>query len=55
MFDMAWHDNVALRGYNAEIMSTSDDKRQKVANSYDKNVWIPASAGMATLVGGNSH
>ena len=60
---MAQEKNVAVMGYNAEILSASDGKRQKTANSADKHVWIPAclaarplaSAGMTTLVGGNSH
>jgi hypothetical protein len=52
---MARGDNVSIKGYNARIMSTSDGKRQKMTNSVDKNLWIPASAGMTMCVGGNSH
>ena len=52
---MASGKNAAIKGYNAAILSTSDGKRQKTTNSSDKHVWIPASAGMTVLVGGNSH
>ena len=51
---MARGNNVAIKGYNAKILSASDGKRQKMANSTDKTLWIPASAGMTTRVGGNS-
>jgi hypothetical protein len=52
---MAQDKNVAIMSYNAKILNASDGKRQKVANSADKTSWIPASAGMTTHVGGNSH
>ena len=52
---MARGNNAAIKGYNARIMNASDGRRQKMTNSTDKNLWIPASAGMTTLVGGNSH
>lgn len=47
--------NAAIKGCNARITSTYDGKRQKMTNSVGKNVWIPASAGMTNLVGGNSN
>jgi len=52
---MARVNNAAIKGYNARIMSTSDGRRQKMTNSVDKNLWIPASAGMTMCVGGNFH
>jgi len=60
---MASGKNAAIKGYNAEKMSASDGKSQKVTNSSRKHVWIPAGVypersrrtGMTVLVGGNSH
>jgi len=51
---MARGNNASIKGYNAKIMNSSDGKRQKTTNSSDKNLWIPASAGMTMCVGGNS-
>ena len=39
---MARVNNVAIKGYNAEIMKTSDGKRQKHMNLGKKNFWVPA-------------
>ena len=47
--------NMAIKAYKAKITDTSDGERQKMTNSADKNLWIPASAGMTRLVGGHSH
>ena len=60
---MTQEKNVAIKGYNAGILSASDGKSQKVTNSSRKHVWIPAGVypersrrtGMTVLVGGNSH
>jgi hypothetical protein len=52
---MAERNNAAIKGYNAKIMGDIDGKTQKTTNLTDKYAWIPASAGMTTLVGGNSH
>ena len=46
--------NEAVISSNAKIISASDGKRQKMTNSANKNLWIPAFAGMTMHVGGNS-
>jgi hypothetical protein len=52
---MAQGKNVAIKSYNAKILSTLDGKMRKVTNSADKHVWIPTSVGMTRVVGGSSH
>ena len=52
---MAWTKNMAIKGYNAKIMDTSDGERQKMTDSANKSLWIPTCAGTTMCVGGNSH
>ena len=55
MFYMDREKNVAVMSNKTKVFSVIDGKLRKKDYSVKKTLWMPASAGMTTGVGGTSH